>query len=154
MKTLLKKKTISSVRVQLVRDREVTLPTEQISCIDHVADLFYEFLGEPDREHFVVICFDVKKRPIHLELVHIGTLTTAQIHPREILKSAILANAHSMIVCHNHPSGNLTASSPDIDFTKRMKEACDLIGIGLLDHVIVGGGRQSSIRDQRHIPFW
>jgi DNA repair protein RadC len=78
-----------------------------------------------------------------------GTLHSSLVHPREVFKAAILSNAAGFILAHNHPSGELTPSKDDIAVTERIKEAGDLLGIDLLDHIIVGDGkRYTSFREQ------
>ena len=81
-----------------------------------------------------------------MNIVSVGSLNEALINPREIFKSAILSNAHSMMLIHNHPSGNLTPSTSDIQTTARMQELGELMGISLVDHIITG-------RNEITIPF-
>ena len=71
------------------------------------ADIMREFIGNADREHFILICLNSKNEPTHIENVLIGTINFAVIHPREIFKTAILSNATGMIIGHNHPSGDV-----------------------------------------------
>jgi len=81
--------------------------------------------------------------------VSIGSLDASIVHPREVYKVAILANSSSIIVCHNHPSGDPTPSREDINVTKMLKEAGELLGIPVLDHIIVGSeGAYYSLKER------
>ena len=80
---------------------------------------------------------DCKNRIISVNQVSIDTLTHTVVHPREVFKAAILANCASIIIAHNHPSDELTPSREDIEMTGRLKEAGDILGIRVLDHVVV-----------------
>ena len=96
----------------------------------------------PDREHFVMIALDARSNVVAVNTVSIGTLSASLVHPREVFKPAILANAAAaVIVAHNHPSGNTTASAEDKDATRRLARSGELLGIPLLDHVILGHGK-------------
>jgi DNA repair protein RadC len=103
------------------------------------------FLAKEDRENFFILHLDAKNCIIAKELIFIGTLTESLIHPREVFKGAILNNAASIIAVHNHPSGNIQPSGPDIRITRLLKDAGDLIGIKLRDHVIIGSEGATSI---------
>ncbi|OGW25984.1 MAG: hypothetical protein A2X59_04460 [Nitrospirae bacterium GWC2_42_7] len=96
------------------------------------------FLKKADREKFYVLHLDTKSNVIAKEMVSMGTLSYAVVHPREIFKGAILNNASSIICVHNHPSGDSSPSKNDMEITKRIKEAGSLIGIQMLDHIIIG----------------
>lgn len=84
------------------------------------------------------MCLDVKNQPTAMSVCHIGSLNASIVHPREVMKTAVLSNATSIIVLHNHPSRQATPSPEDIDVTKRLVHACDIMGIDLLDHLVVG----------------
>ena len=111
-------------------------------------ELFKEYLGEVDREHFVVMCLDTKNQPTNISTVHIGSLNASIVHPREVMKTAILSNAASIICCHPHPSGDPAPSPEDIEVTERLAEAGKLIGIELLDHIIIGDDRFISLKEK------
>ncbi len=91
-----------------------------------------------DREQFMILHLDAKNRVIKDEIVSVGALTGTIAHPREVFKSAIKESAHSVILVHNHPSGDPMPSDEDKDMTKRLFDAGELLGIKVLDHVIVG----------------
>ena len=106
-----------------------------------------EFLSQMDRELFCIVNLQADLTPINMNIVSVGSLNEALINPREIFKSAILSNAH------NHPSGNLTPSTSDIQTTARMQELGELMGISLVDHIITGrNGNYYSFRDKGEFP--
>ena len=93
-----------------------------------------------DREQFVVCGLDAKHRMIGINIVSIGSLSLSIVHPREVFKALILMNAAAWLCAHNHPSGEITPSREDLALTKRLREAGELLGITLLDHLILGEG--------------
>lgn len=95
-------------------------------------------VGRADREHFVALYLDARHRVTHAHIVSRGTTQTALVHPREVFKGALLANAAAIIVGHNHPSGDVQASAEDRAITERLSAAGELLGITLLDSLIVG----------------
>lgn len=101
-----------------------------------------------DREHFLTLALDGKNRVLGFEEVSTGTLTASLVHPREVMKALILANAAAFVLVHNHPSGDPTPSVEDHAITQRLKQVGELLGLALLDHVILGGGRYFSMADQ------
>ena len=112
-----------------------------------------EFLSQMDRELFCIVNLQADLTPINMNIVSVGSLNEALINPREIFKSAIISNAHSMMLIHNHPSGNLTPSTSDIQTTARMQELGELMGISLVDHIITGrDGNYYSFRDKGEFP--
>jgi DNA repair protein RadC len=144
---------LSSVRIELIKERGVTYdaPT-RLTCGHEVAILVQDIIGNADREHMISISLDSKNRPLHIHTVSIGSLNAAVVHPREVFKAAILANAACIALAHNHPSGDPSPSREDIEITKRIKECAELLGIQLLDHVIVGDlGTYYSLADNNQI---
>jgi DNA repair protein RadC len=106
-------------RLQLVRES----PAEASQIFDSPIKVFDQILPlfkDLDREHFVVLALDVKNKQIGANTVSIGTLSASLVHPREVFKFAILANAASIILAHNHPSGELSPSRDDIELTQRL----------------------------------
>src|SRR3989338_6087563 len=95
-------------------------------------------LSSSDREHFMILHLDIKNRVIKDEIVSVGALTGTIAHPREVFKSAIKESAHSVILVHNHTSGDPTPSDEDLRMTERLFEAGEILGIKVLDHVIIG----------------
>ena len=98
---------------------------------------------DQEKEHFWAIGLTTNNRIIYIDLVTLGTLNESLVHPRETFRLAVLKGVNCLIVCHNHPSGNLTASKNDIEITERLKKGGDILGIKLLDHIIVGDGYYS-----------
>jgi DNA repair protein RadC len=105
-------------------------------------------LQDTDREQFVVLFPDSRSAVIGINTVSIGTLTESLVHAREVFKGAILANAASIIVAHNHPSGEARPSEADITVTSKLKEAGRILGIPVEDHVIIGEESFSSFRQE------
>ena len=104
------------------------------------------------REVFLVLLLNAKNKVERVACVSIGTLTASLVHPREVFRGAILHGAASIILAHNHPSGDPTPSREDIEITERLAEGGKLLGIDLLDHVIVGTeGRFESLRESGHL---
>ena len=95
------------------------------------------FAKDPSREHFGLIYLNVKNDIISSEILFSGTLTTAAVYPREIIRKAIEESAGAILVGHNHPSGNRQPSQDDLSITKKIKTACETVDIVLHDHVIV-----------------
>lgn len=100
------------------------------------------------KEHFVVLHLNAKNRLVGEETVSIGTLDSSLIHPREVFKSAIQKSAHSVIIAHNHPSGDPLPSEEDIRITAILKDAGSLLGIPVLDHVIIGRKKHYSFSER------
>src|SRR5699024_12513778 len=131
-------KRVNIVRLQMVKECSVLYKNRVIRSPEDGYELFKQFLGDVDREHFVVACLDTKNQPTAINVCHIGSLNSSIVHPREMMKTAILSNAASLIVAHNHPSGNPKPSQEDIDVTRRLKEAGKIMGIDVLDHLVIG----------------
>lgn len=117
-----------------------------ISGPEDVSRLFMEEMRYFDREHLRAIYLDTKGGLIGWENVSIGGLASAVIHPREVFKPAVKRSAASVILVHNHPSGDPAPSSNDIEISKRIAEAGNMLGISLFDHIIIGDGRYCSLK--------
>ncbi len=128
---------------------------EKITCINQIkvysSDSIYEYykdkLNDQKQEHFYCVYLDTKNHIIKDKLLFIGTINESLIHPREIFKEAYLSSASSIICVHNHPSGNVNPSNNDIIMTKQLKEAGQLLGIRVLDHIIIGKDLYFSFND-------
>ena len=105
-------------------------------------------IASEDREHFVVFDLDVRHRVLARRVVAIGALTGVEVHPREVFKGAVIASAASVILVHNHPSGDTTPSRQDLEMTKRLQDAGELLGIAVLDHVVVGSDGWTSLAER------
>ena len=116
-----------------------------------VADMFMPELRYLKKEIFKGVYLDTKNRVIADETVSMGSLNTNIVHPREVFKKAIEKSAASIILVHNHPSGDPTPSNEDIELTKRMREAGNLLGIEVFDHVIIGDGKYISLKEKELI---
>jgi len=136
-------------KIALVRESTLSqLHRPQIRTAGHAAEIFSAYLAGADREHLVVMLLNSKNRIIGINTVSVGHLSSSIAHPREILKSAILANAAAFVLGHNHPSGEVNPSAEDIEITKRVFAAGDLLGIRLLDHLIIAeDGRWFSFQE-------
>lgn len=130
-------------RIQLVKDSSCSSGVKAISSPADVYDILNAYMHGLDRENFVVLLLDTKNKVIGLNTVSVGTLNSALVHPREVFKPAILSNAASVILGHNHPSGDTTPSKQDIEITHNLVKAGDLLNIAVLDHVIIGDGYTS-----------
>ena len=98
-----------------------------------------------DKEAFVVAFLNTKNRVIDHEVVSVGTINSSIVHPREVFRNAIINKANSVILCHNHPSGDLNPSKEDISITERLRETGNLLGIRVLDHLIINGINQQEL---------
>lgn len=125
------------VSVRLVREAPMA-SDNKIQSPEDAVSLTGAALCEMDREITCVINLRADGMPINCNFASVGALDYSLAHPRELLKSSILSNAHRIILCHNHPSGNLLPSKEDVRLTDRMKKLCDLVGIPLQDHIIIG----------------
>jgi DNA repair protein RadC len=110
-----------------------------------VAEYLQRSIGREKKEHFAVLYLDARNRLIHEEIISIGTLNASLVHPREVFKPAIDRLAAGIIVAHNHPSGGAEPSEADFELTKRLKEAGQLLGIEVLDHIVVTKNSFSAI---------
>jgi len=102
-----------------------------------IAEYYLNKLRDHKKEHLFAVFLDSKNKIIKDEIISIGTLNSSLVHPREVFKEAIRNSANSVILIHNHPSGNPEPSEEDIEITKRLFEAGKILGIEVLDHVIV-----------------
>ncbi len=138
-------------RVCLVRENT----SDEIIKINRPSDayeLVKDELVNSDREMLLSVMLTVKNDLIGVETVSIGSITASTTTPRDVFKSAILANAVAIIVCHNHPSGSLIPSPEDIELTKQLIAAGELLGIKVLDHLIVSSQGYKSLRDYHKFP--
>ncbi len=117
----------------------------QVNDSEAVATIFHSLLSseseiDRDREHFWVVGLNTKNRIKYIELVSLGSVRSAFVHPRETFRLAVHEGVASIIVVHNHPTGDTEPSRDDIVLTERLKEAGDILDVRLLDHVIIGNG--------------
>src|SRR5881296_2833069 len=132
---------VARYRLLLVKDG--TVPTSwdrQLRQSRDVADLMADVVAGLDREAFFIVLLDGKNRASGINLVSLGSLTAALVHPREVFKPAIAGSAAALVLVHNHPSGDPTPSEEDRLLTARLCQAGDLLGIKILDHLVIGEG--------------
>lgn len=137
-----KKHELEAVSIRLLKETPLLSDTPITTPMDAV-ELLGKELCAYDREVVCVINLCTDGKPINYNIVSVGSLSQSVLHPREMLKSSILSNAASMILMHNHPSGRLIPSKDDTVITDKMLKVCDMIGIPMLDHIIVGGDNKS-----------
>ena len=105
---------------------------------------------QPDREHGVVLLLNTRKRIFGHELFSVGTLESLIVHPRDVFRCAIVASASALVLMHNHPSGESSPSEADIKVTRELIRAGQLMKIELVDHIVVGSGNRTSLRELGH----
>ena len=134
------------VRIRMIPDRTLVSPTP-VSIPEEAVDLITREFGDLDREVFMILNMTCHLQVINLDICSVGTLNYAVVHPREVFKSSILSNASSVLLIHNHPSGELEPSREDIDLTERMVSAGKILGIEVLDHLIGTGASWNSLTE-------
>lgn len=145
-------KRVNLVSVKLIKEGSILYEPRRVSSPKYAFDLGKEFLIDSDREKLILVCLDNKNQPTSINTVSVGSLNSSIVHPREVFKVAILSNSASIIVYHNHPSGDATPSKEDINITERLKEAGKILGIELVDHIIVGSnGRYYRFKEKGDI---
>lgn len=119
----------------------------KITCPQDAANLLMEELRHLREEHFVCLFLNSKNQVIGRQTLSIGSLNASIVHPREVFRAAIRRSSASILCAHNHPSGDPAPSPEDILLTKRLAEAGELIGIELLDHLVIGDNRYTSLKE-------
>jgi DNA repair protein RadC len=136
-----KKICIRSIRAifsnEVIRENAPVWVKSTCTSAENVFELFRD-LAQEAKENFVALHLDTKNRIICFDKVSIGSLSASIVHPREVYKTALLSSAAAVLFIHNHPSGDTTPSREDIEMTKRLKDAGELLGIRVLDHLIIG----------------
>ena len=125
-------------------DKKITSPAE-------VAEIFIPLLRDDQKEKFIVVCLNSANKIIKHETISIGNLNSSVVHPREIFKVAIDNTSASIILIHNHPSGNPEPSNEDISITRKIVEAGKIMDIPVFDHLIIAGGKFTSFVEKRLI---
>ncbi|MGA9294753.1 MAG: DNA repair protein RadC [Ignavibacteriaceae bacterium] len=125
-------------------DKKITSPKD-------VADIFIPLLRDEVKEKFILVCLNSANKMIKHEVISVGNLNSSVVHPREIFKAAIENNSASVILIHNHPSGNPEPSNEDIIITKKIVEAGKILDIPVFDHLILAGSLFTSFVDKRII---
>jgi len=145
---------LNRVSIRLISETPL-LSEEFLTTPQKANEVVGDYIRDMDRETLCVVNYNSKLQPINFSVVSIGAVNQTVAVPREILKTAILSNATSIGILHNHPSGDLTPSKQDIMLTDRLIRACDLMGINLVDHIIVGPKTHNyySLREKRTCDF-
>jgi DNA repair protein RadC len=136
---------INVVSVKLVREKDVIYGAKTITSPEELASVVKRFLADTDREVFLTVNFSKANTINSIHIVSIGSLDRAIVHPREVFKAAILSNASSIALVHNHPSGRLIPSQEDIDITRKLVKCGEILNIKVVDHIIVS--------DDQHLSF-
>ena len=131
--------------------RLATLPPEEAESItspQRAAALFMEQLRYKKREHFMILLLNTKNHVISKEEISVGSLNASIVHPREIFKIPLRKSAASVILVHNHPSGDPSPSQEDLEVTRRLVEAGNILGIAVRDHIVIGDGCYFSFKEK------
>ncbi|KKS07320.1 hypothetical protein A3K01_00410 [candidate division WWE3 bacterium RIFOXYD1_FULL_43_17] len=139
---------LAAVRELAARYNSKSKEIVRISAPGDAYEYIKASLSGKETEHLYLITLNARNTVINKSLISIGTVNETLIHPREIIKAAVMNNAVSIILVHNHPSGEPYPSSEDIKVTKRLEDACKIVGIGFTDHLIVCDSSFSSMRAQ------
>ncbi len=133
-------------RVYYLKDKKDVVLNNSIKVFEYFKDiLMYE-----KQENFIAVYLDPKSRLISYKLLFKGTLNASFVHPREIFKYAFLESAYSIIIIHNHPSGEVDPSNPDIELTNNLFNIGKVIGIPIVDHIIIGKTKYYSFYENMH----
>jgi len=146
----IKFKTIKAVYETLVVREDITnyLKTgTRYTSPSQVSDTF-QFLMKETKEMFITLHLDGKNRIIAMDVVSIGSLNQSIVHPRSVFMTACLSSAAAIILVHNHPTGDPSPSPEDISITRRLREAGEIMGISILDHIIIGNGEYLSFSER------
>lgn len=139
-------------KVMLVHDESISISSKYIRSPEDAAKIITNYLKGVDREHFVGLYLNSANELISIHTISIGTLNASLVHPREVFKLALIVGAASVIVAHNHPSGNLEPSQEDIAITKQLVDAGKILGVPVHDHIIVTtGNHYLSLAERRFI---
>ena len=138
------------IKVKSLEVREIEYTYDKrpkISGMDDVIKAVKPLIADPNKEFFIALYLNTKNGIIKQEVVSVGSLSANVVHPREVFRTACILSASSIIVAHNHPSGDPAPSREDIEITKKLAEAGKMIGIELLDHVILGQNRNYGFKE-------
>ena len=141
---------IPGFRISLTREPGVTLAERpSMEAPAQAVPILRQYIGDIDREVFVLAMLTVRHRVLGLHTVSVGCLTASLVHPREVFKPAILSGSAALVIAHNHPSGDPEPSAEDLALTRRLAAAGSLLGIEVLDHLVIGeAGRFVSLRER------
>lgn len=123
--------------VKLVRETKGKGDYKHVRTPEDLGRLL-EWMKDLDREQFVVVLLDTRHQVIGINVVSTGTISSSLVHPREVFKAAILSNAHAIALAHNHPTGNTQPSREDIETTRQLMRASEIMGMEVVDHLVIG----------------
>lgn len=138
---------VKVIRLQMRQEERTLFGMDKFTSPDKAVDMVLPLFHMADREMMVVMSLNTKLEPIAVEVAAVGDLNGCIVTGREIFKHAVLANAASIICFHNHPSGDPVPSGVDSMVTERLRQAGDILGIPLKDHIIVGNGTYYSFSE-------
>ena len=128
----------SALEMGVRLSREKVLPGKKIHKAQDIVDYYYAEMRDTKKELFHIVLLDIRYQIIREVLISMGSLTETTVHPREVLKEVVKESAAAVIFLHNHPSGNPQPSQQDIELTSRLCESCQMMGVKVLDHIIIG----------------
>jgi len=125
--------------------------TFKITSPQDVSALVMEDMRYYKKEYFKIILLDTKNKVIDIMTISIGSLNSSIVHPREVFLEAVKKSSASIVLLHNHPSGEVQPSREDINITQRLIKAGEIMGIKVLDHIIIGDGKYLSFKEENII---
>lgn len=137
-------KRVNIVSLKMVRESSVLYKNRKIKSPEDAYQLLKPFLVDSDREQLMLLTLDTKNQPTAIHTVSVGTFNSSLVHPREIMKVAVLANSASIIIAHNHPS-QPAESREDVEVTSRFVESGKILGIDVIAHIVLGDGEFVSL---------
>lgn len=144
----MRSKRVDLISLKVCREKSIKYGDRQINSPMQALQIVKEFIGETDREYFVVMNLNVKNEPCSIEICSMGLVDQTLVHPREVFKSAITTNSVKIIIFHTHPSGSVSPSKDDIDITKNLMRASAIMQIPILDHIIIGDNHYFSFKEE------
>lgn len=139
---------IAKYQVKLVRDGSLPSDRRTIRTPEDAYAILEPYFSELPSEHFLAVFLTTKNGILGISCISSGSLNASIVHPRELFQRAILANSASIILSHNHPSGDPTPSPEDVSLTRKLCEAGKILDIIVLDHVIIGDNRFISLKER------
>ena len=142
----------SRIKAALELGRRLNLAAREdrpkVGSPSELATILLPEMAHLEREHFVVVCLDTRNNVVHKKTLYVGSLNATYIRVSEVFQEPIRRNAAAIIVAHNHPSGDPSPSREDLSVTKQIREAGEMLGIELLDHLVIGDQRFVSMRER------
>lgn len=130
-------KNLTVIKLQIVKEEVEYYGKVKICNPSDVYQVVNKFIGSADREIFLAVHLSTKNKVNSIHVVSVGALDSSLVHPRECFKAALLSNAKSIVLAHNHPSGSVEPSIHDKQITQRLRQCGELLGIDVLDHLII-----------------